>query len=239
MIINFAHRGASGYCPENTMAAFEKAIKLGCDSIETDVHLTADGELVLIHDEKVDRTTNSTGFVKDFTFKELRKLDAGSWYSSSYSKEKIPTAEELLILAKENNISINFELKNGFIFYPKLEEKIIDLIYKFDMQNNTMFSSFNHYSMHKCKEISKEIKTGLLYMEGLYEPHIYCKHVNADAIHPNYSAINEEIIANCNASGILVNPFTVNDENIMKKLISAGVSGIITNYPDKLKKILG
>ena len=76
-------------------------------------------------------------------------------------------------------------------------------------------------------------------MEGLYEPQLYCKQVNADAIHPNYYAINEEIIKNCNAAGVLVNPFTVNDENTMKRLIAAGVDGIITNYPDKLKKILG
>ena len=238
MIINYAHRGASGYCPENTMASFQKAIELGCQGIETDVQITSDGNLVLIHDEKVDRTTNSVGYVKDFTFEELRKLDAGSWLDSTYSKEKIPSAEELILLAKEQNITINFELKNGIIMYPDLEKKILELIYKYDMQQKVILSSFNHYSMHTCKEISKEIKTGLLYMEGLYEPQLYCKQVNADAIHPNYNAINKEIVKNCKAAGVLVNPFTVNDESVMKHLIAAGVDGIITNYPDKLKKLL-
>lgn len=231
MVINYAHRGASGYCPENTMASFKKAVELGCDGVETDVQMTSDGIMVLMHDEKVDRTTDGTGLVKSFTYKELRSLNAGQ-------NETIPTAEELLIFAKDNDILIDFELKTGIVFYPGIEEKLIEMIYKYDMQNKVIFSSFNHYSMYHCKEISKEIKTGLLYMEGLYQPEIYCKHVNADALHPYFYAINGEIITNAKKAGIIVNPFTVNDENVMRKLIAEGVDGIITNYPDKLKNLL-
>lgn len=238
MIINYAHRGASGYYPENTMLAFEKAIDLGCDGIETDVQMTSDGELVLIHDELVNRTTNGTGFVKDYTLKELKKLNAGKWFNSKYKHVRIPTAEELIILAKEKNILINFEIKTGIVMYPHIEEKLISLIMKHDIGDKVILSSFNHYSMVTCKEISKEIKTGLLYMEGLYKPEVYCKSVGADALHPLFYAVNNEIVKAAKAEGLKVNPFTVNEEIYMMNLILAKVDGIITNYPDKLKRML-
>jgi len=238
MIINYAHRGASGYFPENTMLSFRKAIELGATGIETDVQMTSDGVLVLIHDEKVNRTTNGMGLVKDFTYDELNKLDAGSWYNKKYDSEKIPTAKQLIILAKSNNILLNLEIKNGEVTYPGIEEKLIEMLYQYKYEDKVILSSFNHYSMVHCKDISKEIKTGLLYMAGLYQPEIYCKHTGADALHPYFNSLNKEIIDNAKKEGLLVNPFTVNDEACMKSLITAGVDGLITNYPDKLKKVL-
>lgn len=238
MIINFAHRGASGYFPENTMMAFEKAIEMNCTGIETDVQMTKDGVLVLIHDEHVDRTTNGTGLVKDYTFSELNKLDAGSFLSSSFSKCRIPTVEELINFVEDKNIIINFEIKTGIVFYENIEEKLIELIYKHKMENKVILSSFNHYSMVECKKISKHIKTGLLYMAGLYEPEIYCQHTGADALHPFYMAINKEIVSAAHKKGLLVNPYTVNHEKAMKTMLDAGVDGIITNFPDKLDKLL-
>ena len=238
MIINYAHRGASGYFPENTMLSFRKAIELGATGIETDVQMTSDGVLVLIHDEKVNRTTNGMGLVKDFTYDELNKLDAGSWYNKKYDSEKIPTAKQLIILAKSNNILLNLEIKNGEVTYPGIEEKLIEMLYQYKYEDKVILSSFNHYSMVHCKDISKEIKTGLLYMAGLYQPEIYCKHTGADALHPYFNSLNKEIIDNAKKEGLLVNPFTVNDEACMKSLITAGVDGLITNYPDKLKNVL-
>lgn len=239
MVINYAHRGASGYYPENTMISFEKAIEMGCSGIETDVQMTSDGELVLIHDEMVNRTTNGTGFVKDYSFRNLRKLDAGSWFKSKYKNNRIPAAEELILLAKQNDIIINFEIKTGLVMYPNIEEKLIDLICKHNMQDKVILSSFNHYSMVTCKEIKENIKTGLLYMEGLYKPEIYCKNVGADAIHPPFYAVNEDIVNEAKKEGILVNPYTVDEEVYMQVLIMSGVDGIITNYPDRLNKLLG
>jgi len=238
MIINYAHRGASGYFPENTMLSFRKAIELGATGIETDVQMTSDGVLVLVHDEKVNRTTNGTGFVKDFTYDELNKLDAGSWFNKKYDSEKIPTAKQLIILAKSNNIILNLELKNSEVTYPGIEEKLIEMLYTYKYEDKVILSSFNHYSMVHCKEISKEIKTGLLYMASLYKPVEYCKHTGADALHPYFCSINKEIIDNAREEGLLVNPFTVNEDACMKNLIAAGVDGLITNYPDKLKNLL-
>ena len=238
MIINYAHRGASGYFPENTMLSFRKAIELGATGIETDVQMTSDGVLVLIHDEYVNRTTNGSGLVKDFSYADLNNLDAGSWYNKNYSSEKIPTAEQLIILAKSNNILLNLELKNDHVIYPGIEEKLIEMIYKYKYEDKIILSSFNHYSMVNCKQISKEIKTGLLYMARLYHPEVYCKHIGADALHPYFCSINKEIIDNAKKEGLLVNPFTVNDEVHMQNLIISGVDGLITNYPDRLKKLL-
>lgn len=238
MITNFAHRGASGYFPENTMLAFEKAVEMNCTGIETDVQMTKDGVLVLIHDEYVNRTTNGTGLIKDFNFNKVRELDAGSYLNPNFSQCRIPTVEELITLVKDKNIIINFEIKTGIVFYENIEEKLIELIYKYKIENKVILSSFNHYSMVKCKEISKNIKTGLLYMAGLYEPEIYCQHVGADALHPFYMSINSEIVSAAHKKDLLVNPYTVNDEKVMNSMLQMGVDGIITNFPDKLDKLL-
>lgn len=238
MTINYAHRGASGYYPENTILSFEKAIELGCSGIETDVQMTKDGVLVLIHDEMVNRTTNGTGFVKDYAYSELSKLDAGSWFSKEFGGLKIPTIDELIYLVKGKSVIINFEIKSGIIQYEGIEERIINTIYENNLQDKVILSSFNHYSMVKSKEISSEIKTGLLYMEGLYRPEQYAKFVGADALHPNFYALNNELIRIIKGEGIGINTFTVNDTNYMKYFYQAGVDGIITNYPDKLKKVM-
>ncbi|WP_073340419.1 glycerophosphodiester phosphodiesterase [Clostridium grantii] len=239
LTINYAHRGASGNYPENTMLAFEKAIEMGATGIETDVQMTKDGELVILHDEQLNRTTNGNGLLKDYSLKEIKKLDAGSWFSQDYSSCTIPTLKEFLELTSKTKLKINLELKSNIIQYPNIEEKVIDMIYKYNMDNKVILSGFNHYSMVKCKEISSNIKTGLLYMSGLYKPETYIKYVVADALHPYFYALNQDIITGIQKSGIMINTFTVNDEKYMKFFASAKVDGIITNYPEKLKIILG
>lgn len=238
MTINYAHRGASGYYPENTMVAFEKAMEMGCTGFETDVQVTKDGVLVIIHDEMVDRTTDGVGWIKDYTYNELIKLDAGSWKSKEFSAARIPTLEEFISLVKDKDLIINLELKTGIVLYEGIEEKVIDLIYKNKMEKKVILSSFNHYSVVRCKEISKELKTGLLYSDGLYKPYNYAIATGADAIHPNFRAINDDIIRESKAAGVEVNLYTVNEEKDMRRFFKLGVGGIITNYPDKLNKIM-
>ncbi|MGH4120459.1 glycerophosphodiester phosphodiesterase [Clostridium sp.] len=238
MTINYAHRGASAYFPENTMLSFEKALEMGCTGIETDVQMTKDGVLVLIHDEMVNRTTNGEGLVKDYTYIELNKLDAGSWMGEEFAGIKIPTVEELIYLLKDKNIIINFEIKSGVVIYEDIEQKLIELIYKHKISHKVILSSFNHYSIAKCNKISKEISTGILYMEGIYKPYNYAKTVGANAIHPYFLAINEEVIKETKKHKIHVNVFTVDDEKYMKSFLEMKVDGIITDYPDKLHKII-
>lgn len=238
MTLNYGHRGASGYYPENTMLAFEKAIEMGCDGIETDVQMTADGVLVLIHDENLKRTTGVDGWVKDYNFEDLRKLNAANYHSTHKEFQYIPTAEELLKLAKEKDIIINFEIKTGIVFYEGIEKKLIDLVNKYHMKHKVIISSFNHYALIECKKLDKEMRTAILYSEALYHPENYCETVDAQGLHPVLYAVNGNILEDAHEKGLFVQPYTVNDEETMKKFIHLGIDGIITNYPDKLKVLL-
>lgn len=239
MTINYAHRGASAYYPENTMLAFERAIELGCTGIETDVQLTKDGYLVLIHDEKLNRTTDAVGYVKDFSLSEIKSMDAGSFKDKCFRGVSIPTAEELIKLVVDKSIMINFELKTGEIWYEGIEEKLLNLIHKYNFAEKVIISSFNHYSIDKCKQIDNSIKVGLLYSDGIFEPQLYAKTVGAEAIHPYFYAVdNKALINRIKASGIMINAYTINEENDMKRFLDYKVDGIITNFPDKLNKLI-
>lgn len=237
-VINFAHRGAAGHCPENTMIAFGRALELGATGIETDVQMTKDGHLVLIHDETLHRTTGSPEWVKDVTLSELASKDAGSWFHEDFRGERIPTLEQLLELVKPLDTIINLELKNGVVRYPGLESKVIELVRRYEVSERVIISSFNHYSLVECKKIAPEIRTGILYMEGLYEPWDYAKRIGADALHAFQYAVVPELVAAASEYGMPYHPFTVNQQSEMRALIQAGVAGIITDYPDRLAELL-
>lgn len=233
-----AHRGASAYAPENTTASFKKALEMGANGIELDVHISKDDHLIVMHDERVDRTTNGTGFIKDLTLSELKNLDAGSWFDNAYIGEQIPTLEEVLDLIKDKNLFLNIELKSGPILYEGIERRVIDLITKYNMKENVIISSFNHYSLLTVKEIDPSVKTGVLYMAGLVKPWEYAKKLNADAIHPLFYNIVPLVVIGCSNNKIQINPFTVNEEAHILGVAKAGVSGIITNYPDRARRII-
>lgn len=237
-VINFAHRGAAGHCPENTMIAFKRALELGANGIETDVQMTKDGQLVLIHDETLHRTTGSPEWVKDVTLAELAEKDAGSWFHEDYRGETIPTLEQLLKFVKPLDTIINLELKNGVVRYPELENKVIEMVRRYGLAERVIISSFNHYSLVECKRIAPEIRTGILYMEGLYEPWDYAKRIGADALHAFHYAVIPELVAAASEQGIPYHPFTVNEKSEMQALLHAGVAGIITDYPDRLAELL-
>lgn len=238
-IINFAHRGAAGYYPENTMLAFAKALELGATGIETDVQMTKDGQLVLIHDETLQRTAGTAEWVKDLTLDEIKEHEAGSWFHPDYRGERIPALEELLKLVGGTDTILNLELKTGVVMYPGIEQKVVDAVRRFGLAERVIISSFNHYSLVECKKIAPpDIRTGILYMEGLYEPWEYAKRVGADALHAYQYALTPELVAAAKQAGIVYHPFTVNDPKVMQALIGAGVAGIITDYPDRLAELL-
>ncbi|SCY89452.1 glycerophosphodiester phosphodiesterase [Alkaliphilus peptidifermentans] len=239
-----AHRGASGYAPENTMASFLKALEMGADGIELDIHLSADEHLIVCHDEKVDRTTNGEGFIKDLSLKMLKELDAGSWFDEKYINQKIPTLEEVLELLIGKNILLNIEIKSGPIFYNGIEKRIVEVISKYGYINQTIFSSFNHFSLVDIKKINNKLKTAPLYMAGLVNPWKYAKEIGADGIHPMFYGINSDIVKGCLEHNLFINTFTVNAPHHLKSIIDLGVTGVITNYPDigldlKIKKSIG
>ncbi len=225
--------------PENTLISFQKALDLGADGLEFDVQMTRDGHLVICHDEEVDRTTNGQGLLKDYTLAELKKLDAGSWFGPEFAGQTIPTLEELFgLVAGKPSLLLNAELKTGVVIYPGIEERFIELVRKYRLTGQVLVSSFNHYSLRKVKELAPEMKTGILYMEGLFEPWEYAKRLKAEALHPFFYNIQPVIVEGAKRHGMMLNPFTVDEPRYMQLCIDAGVDGIITNYPDRLMQLL-
>lgn len=235
--IIYGHRGASCYAPENTFAAYNKAIEMGANGIEIDVHKSKDGHLIVCHDEKVDRTTNGIGYIKDLTLKEIKKLDAGSWFDNKFRGEKIPLLNEVLEFVKDRNIFLNIEIKNGPIFYEGIEHDIVKAVRAYDLIENTIISSFNHFSLAHIKNIDKRFKTGILYIAGMIDPWEYATKIGASYIHPLYLTINEEIVSKSQNNGIKVNVFTVNREEDAKLMKLFKVDGIITDCPDICKRV--
>jgi len=225
----FAHRGYSGKYPENTLISFKKAIEYGANGIETDVQMSRDGELILIHDEKIDRTSNGTGYVFNMSYDELRKLDFGTWKSKKFHSEKIPKLSELLELVQDKNIELNLEIKNNIIHYPNIEEKIIALISEFKMEDMVIISSFNHDSVLKCKNINNKIRCGPLTYSNIINPHKYVNEYKFDTFHPMYRSLHEEKINALKKNCIPIYTYTVDIEKEMKFLIKNDIEGIITN----------
>ena len=226
-----AHRGASLEAPENTLAAFRQAIELGADGIELDVHLSGDGELVVIHDERVDRTTNGKGWVKDLTLSQLKSLDAGSWFDPAFKGERIPTLKEVIDLVSGRCKLINIEIKSGIVLYPGIEEKVLREVEAADLLGKVIMSSFNHFSLKTIKEINPNVKTGILYIEGLVDPWIYARHVPADALHPIFHAVTPEIVNGAHSAGLGVHVWTVDKPEDITRMSGYGVDAVITNDP--------
>ncbi|MDZ5471071.1 glycerophosphodiester phosphodiesterase (plasmid) [Bacillus sp. 31A1R] len=237
MTLIFAHRGYSSAFPENTMRAFMEAEKAGAEGLEIDVQLTKDGEVVVIHDEKVDRTTGSTGYVKDFTFKELRKLDASYLHKTLLKKEPIPSLEELFEWMSTTNLVCNVELKNIIFRYEGMEEKIIELVRKYNLADRIILSSFNHYSIIYSYRIDPEVEIAPLLAEGLYMPWVYASSIQAKGIHPKYIAATNEMVKSCMENGIAVRPYTVNKKADMLRFFEVGCSAFITDDPVKALRI--
>ena len=141
----WAHRGASGYAPENTLEAFQKAIEQNADGIELDVQMTKDGELVVIHDETIDRVCEGSGWVKDFTYGKLCRFHFNKTHPE-YEHAQIPTLEEVYALIKPTDLTINVEIKTGVVFYPEIEKRVLELTARMGMEERVLYSSFNHYT---------------------------------------------------------------------------------------------
>ncbi|MBM7660910.1 glycerophosphoryl diester phosphodiesterase [Bacillus mesophilus] len=228
----FGHRGAAGTHPENTMISFQEVEKLGGDGIELDVQLSKDGVVVVIHDEKLDRTTTGEGWVKDHTLKELRRLDA-SYKFPELGVCKIPTLDEVFNWALSNSLSINVELKNSLVPYEELEAKVIALIRTYRYENRVIISSFNHHSLKECHKLAPDISLAVLYGEPLMEPWEYAKNIGANSIHPQHRVATDEIITKSQQNGIPVRPYTVNNPRDMKRLFSVSCDALITDYPKR------
>lgn len=234
----FAHRGFSGKYPENTMLAFEKAVEIGVDGIELDVHLTKDNEIVIIHDEDIKRTTDGEGLVKDMTLEELRRFDASATFRGQYGFCGIPTLREYFELVKDTPIITNIELKTGVYEYHTIEQRVIDMVREFGLSDKIIFSSFNHFTVKRCEEIAPEIKRGFLTGDWLYDFGKYTAERNVQCCHPWHVSLSEETVKEMHEAGCEINTWTVNEYEDIKKLSAWGVDSLIGNFPDRMIEVL-
>lgn len=234
----FAHRGFSGKYPENTMLAFRKAVEIGVDGIELDVHLTKDNEIVIIHDEDIRRTCDGEGLVKDMTLEQLRKYDASATFRGVYGFCGIPTLREYFELIKDTDIVTNIELKTGVYEYPTIEKRTVELIKEFGLENRIIFSSFNHFTVKRCEEIAPEITRGFLTGDWLVDFGKYAKERNVQCCHPWHITLNEDSVKEIHDAGMVINTWTVNEYKDIERLAAMGVDCLIGNFPDRMVELL-
>jgi len=231
-----AHRGACHTAPENTMAAFRLAAEIGADGIELDVQLCKDDEVVVIHNPRVDETTDGNGGVKDLTLAELQELDAGSWFATEFAGERIPTLAQVLHELGPRLV-LNIELKTGSLLSQGLEAEVVRLVEDTNLVHQVIVSSFNPLALWRVRRLNRFISIGLLYAPD--QPRYLRDRwlqplVRPNALHPRWDTLDQEGVAAAHRLGLRVNPWTCNDPEASSRLINWGVDAIITDRPDLL-----
>jgi glycerophosphoryl diester phosphodiesterase len=228
----FAHRGASAYAPENTLAAFKLAYEQGAQLIEFDVKLTADKQVVVIHDQSVDRTTNGKGNVNQLFLSELKKFDAGLWFDEKYRSESIPTLEEVFE-SIGNKLFMNVELTNYASPFDGLVDKVSVLVKKHRMENRVIFSSFFPTNLIRARQLVPAVFRGQLILPGRsgWWQRVWGSLIDVQANHPYTSDVTAESIDRAHRRGRLVHVWTVNDPEDMKRLCRLGADGFFTDDP--------
>jgi glycerophosphoryl diester phosphodiesterase len=233
---NVAHRGATGYAPENTIAGFDLAVDMKADYIEIDVQRSKDGELVIIHDTTVDRTTDGTGKVGDLTLQQLQGLDAGSWKGESFTGESIPTFEEILD-RYHGKVGILIELKAPEL-YPGIEEQVAEALKERNLdqpQNEKIIiQSFNFESMKKTDKLLPKVPVGVLTSNRTHTTSEALKEFStyAEWFNPSYGIVTEEVVDQVHAQGMQIGSWTVRSQEAADFLYEMNVDAIITDYPD-------
>jgi len=233
----WAHRGAKIARPENTIPAFEEAIRQKADGILLNVQMTKDGYLVVCHDETLNRTTNGKGFIKHYNLFEIKQLDAGFWFDKKYKATKIPMIEDVVEIIKSTDVTLCIVLKEGTIFYPNIEQKLVDIIEKLGIEEQIIISSFDHYALRKIKEIAPKLKTGLIVSQNLMSVEDYTRINDVDVLHYNIKVLNEDIVKDCEKCGVELITHLVNDEFDYNKAVSLGIKTIVTDNPLRIKTI--
>lgn len=239
-----AHRGASGYAPENNLSAIKKALELNSTYIEIDVHMTSDGEVVSIHDSSIDRTSNKSGKVNDYSLSQLKSFDFGSWYDEKFKEERIPSLKEVLEITAEKAVLI-IELKYGSDDYKGIEEKIVNLIKEMNLSENVILKSFSLKILNKFEKIAPNMKRlyctfggnswitldNFLRFKGIFEG------ASFQYLQVHKYFLSENLIRKAHEKNIKVVVWDVHDEKSMQKFSKMGVDFIESDYPDLVLKI--
>ena len=246
--LNIAHRGASGLVPENTLAAFEKAIQIGVDRIEMDLRQTLDGVVIVLHDKTIKRTTNGWGSARKISLTKIQRYSAGSWFHHSFSAEKIPTFRQVLELVN-GRIKLLLEIKDGSPYHYGIERNVIDLINENNAQDWCIVQSFNdrvlknfralpglNSDVQKLFEIVIPVAP---FIGGSKFTYKGIRHYGfAQEVNVNFKNVTPLVVKKIHKMGKKINVWTVNDVYDLRLFVEMGVDGIITDYPDRLKKIL-
>lgn len=263
--LNIAHRGARSLAPENTLAAAEKGLEAGADLWELDVRLTADKKLIVLHDDTLSRTSNveveypdrEPWNTADFTLSEMKTLDFGSWFNDSdplgqiaagevsasdlksYVGVEAPSLREALEWTRRHNWKVNIHLKNlqGQDGEKEFAERVVSMVKELGMEKDVMISSFRPEYLIQVKEADPAIPTGVLSSRAIDNPVEYVRGLGANSYNPNYKAIATSEIAALRAAGFDVYVYTVNEGSDLVKFLNASVSGVITDFPQRLRQI--
>ena len=228
------HRGNAAECPENTLASFRSAIELGVDVIECDVHLTDDRQLAVIHDHLIDRTTDGSGLVRDYTMAELKRFDAGSWKDAKFAGERIPSLDEVLAVAK-GKVGVAIEIKNLPLPYPGIEEVVVKAVKQAGMEQEVVVISFDHRSIKRIGELDGAITTGVLDAARPVDVLRMLDDADADVFCPQWASIDPATAAELHDAGKLVGVWTVDDGFGLAWSKALPVNAIYTNNPREIR----
>ena len=227
-MIRIAHRGLSGLHPENTLEAFAAALPHRPEAMELDVQLTRDGQVVIFHDETLDRLGGCPGWLKDFSCEELRRLPVA-----------VPLLEDYFRLIEGVKIDTFVEMKNSFVLYPGLEEKTIEIVERFRRMEDCIFFSANHYSVMRCRALRPEARLCFPFDNWIYDYGAYCEKRGVTMAIPYHLALTPDIVADFHAHGVRVYPWTVNEPEEMRRMAALGVDGLLSNRVDMMNEVFG
>jgi glycerophosphoryl diester phosphodiesterase len=231
-----AHRGASGHAPENTLAAFERAVQLGAGFIETDLQLTRDAQFVAIHDGYLDRTTNGRGAVHEHTLAELRALDAGKWFDRQFMDQRIPTLAEILEFAREHDVVFYLEIKYSSAW--GMHQTLVGELGKAENAARTIVISFDPATLDSLRRLEPAIMTGLLVENSNGDGVEAALDVGARQLCPRVNLVTPDMVERAHRADLQLVTWTVNDADEMREAMDAGVDGIMTDLPDRLRAIV-
>jgi glycerophosphoryl diester phosphodiesterase len=227
-----AHRGASGYAPENTMAAFRLAVEMGAKAIELDIHQTRDHELVVIHDEDLRRVARRKARIRDLTREQLMEFDIGSWFDPCFSAERVPTLADVFELTA-GKAELHIEIKKGSRMYPGIEERLVDMIQRRDAWKTTLVSSFDHPALYSTRSLDARVRIGyLLGLTGMKTAYREMEQLRAESLNMSARQAEAKKVRECRERGLKTLVYTVNTRKELARLAKLGIDGVFTNFPE-------
>lgn len=227
------HRGALDCAPENTLASFRQALAQGADIVEMDVQLSADGHVVVFHDDRLERTSNGQGFLADHTLAELQALDAGSWFDPRFAGEPIPTLDQVLGWAR-GHTPLFIELKPGPHSTSKLEARVTELVRAHGMQDQVALISFDHQALRRAKEQAPELAVGVLYVTQPNDPITLARTIPAESLHPYWTLVAAGDVARCHQAGLAVAPW--GEDMDYPRMLATGVDAFNADHPAQVRR---